>query len=154
MRVGHADAFSIEAVLDSFDLFGLNTASTCLSGIDPDTAVENDRRIRQSGDRCGRFGIVEDAIDLVGLFDDDLTSEFDVGVVLDAEVERHPARLVGDRVLDDRVGQIAVRHRHLFVVERIELRHAEVDLPDDAVVAVPLDVITDLERFVLEDEDP
>ena len=72
---------------------------------------------------------------------------------LATEVKGDTAGVVGNRILHNCIGEFAVRYGELFVVEGIGLRDSQVDIPDDPAVAVSLDVVTDDERFILENED-
>lgn len=54
-----------------------------------------------------------------------------------------PDRVVRDGIRHRIVGEMAIRNRDQFVVERLHFRHPELDLPDDAGITVPLDPIAD-----------
>jgi len=56
-------------------------------------------------------------------------------------------RLVGDRIRDRVVREVAVRHRDPLVIEGSDARDPQVDVLDAARVPVPLDPVADLERL-------
>jgi hypothetical protein len=89
---------------------------------------------------------------VLGLLDDDATRRVDVVLVADAEQELQPEGVLRDRVLDDAVGEVRVRHGQQLVVERSDPRDTQADVLDDARVVVPLDPVADSERLVGVDE--
>jgi hypothetical protein len=122
-------------------------------GVDPESRLDADVRVREFGHARRCRGLVEDVVVVLGLPDDDPLGVVGVVLVTDTEGERD-AELVPRRGVDDgRVRRLRVRNRHEPAVERPDAGDAEADVLDAALPVVPLHPVTDAGLRVGDEED-